>query len=131
MAPLPRRHIRFVEKFVHAELREWHHRGEWFTAPLAEIKKAIYRASKELPRREAEQDAFIARTLMRNKAKLEEIRKSRADGAKILKINDLKPLGKGEVESSILSRSTSCFSSLPRMRPRVWMSTGFCAAADR
>ena len=73
----PRKHVRFVEGFVHKELRERHHRGEWFTASIEEIRKAIYKATKELPQREADQDAFITRGLAREKSEREQLQKSR------------------------------------------------------
>ena len=73
----PRKHVRFVESFVHKELRERHHRGEWFTASIEEIRKAIYKATKELPQREADQDDFITRALERERSERESLRKSR------------------------------------------------------
>lgn len=48
------RHVRFIESEIHKALAVWHHRGEWFTAPVLEIKTAARRAIAKIPQRNAE-----------------------------------------------------------------------------
>lgn len=51
---IPYRHAHFIEKHVHDALSEWHHRGEWFTASLPEIKSALVNAIRAARARENE-----------------------------------------------------------------------------
>lgn len=55
-----KRHVRFVEMEIHKALAPWHHHGEWFTAPLDEIKAAKRKALSQIPRREREHREWVA-----------------------------------------------------------------------
>lgn len=74
-------HVRFVEAEVHKALAHWHHRGEWFTAPVPEIKIAAKRAIAQIPKRNAalrEHAEYVAaRAIQVRKKEAEKKRKNK------------------------------------------------------
>lgn len=79
-----RKHIRFVERFIHLELKAHRHRGEWFTASLDTIKLAIRQAIKAVPERDREYEAFVARSVVRAKKERAKFQDSSAQSSNIL-----------------------------------------------
>ena len=67
-----------VEKHMHELLAAWHFRGEWFTAPIEEIRKAAKLAISEAAKVEREDYALLNRPRTEEDIRLTEERSRRA-----------------------------------------------------
>jgi hypothetical protein len=56
---------RVIEMMTHGALAEWHHRGEWFTAPIKEIRRAVFRACAQARAMDRRSEPRIARAIER------------------------------------------------------------------